>query len=95
VRIAAVVTDRQGRAVPGLTVKTSVWRRRRRQTIEASRRGEAPRRIAILLDKPHADAADAPRVRDAVSAFVATRLAGRRTGRPQAARSAHVDPSDR
>ncbi len=76
VRIAAVVTDRQGRAVPGLTAKDFELRVDGVvQTIESvEARGEAPRRIAILLDEFHVDAADAPRVRDAVSAFVATRL---------------------
>jgi VWFA-related protein len=76
VRIAAVVTDRQGRAVPGLTVKDFELRVDGVvQTIESvEARGEAPRRIAILLDEFHVDAADAARVRDAVSAFVATRL---------------------
>ncbi len=76
VRIAAVVTDRQGRAVPGLTVKDFELRVDGIvQAIESVEpRGEAPRRIAILLDEFHVDAGDAPRVRDAVSAFVAAKL---------------------
>ena len=76
VRIAAVVTDRQGRTVPGLTLKDFELRVdgvvQHIESVEA--RGQAPRRIAILLDEFHVDAADAPLVRDAVSAFVSTRL---------------------
>ena len=76
VRIAAVVTDRQGRTVPGLTLKDFELRVdgvvQHIESVEA--RGQAPRRIAILLDEFHVDASDAPLVRDAVSAFVSTRL---------------------
>ena len=76
VRIAAVVTDRQGRTVPGLTLKDFELRVdgvvQHIESVEA--RGQAPRRIAILLDEFHVDAANAPLVRDAVSAFVSTRL---------------------
>lgn len=76
VRIAAVVTDRQGRAVPGLTLKDFELRVDGVvQTIESVEpRREAPRRIAILLDEFHVDASDTARVRAAVSTFVSTRL---------------------
>jgi VWFA-related protein len=76
VRIAAVVTDRHGRSVAGLTAKDFELRVdgvvQPIETVEP--RGQAPRRIAILLDEFHVDDADAPLVRDAVSAFLATRL---------------------
>ncbi|HEX4567234.1 MAG TPA: VWA domain-containing protein [Vicinamibacterales bacterium] len=76
VRIAAVVTDRLGRVVPGLTAKDFELRVdgvvQRIESVEP--RGQAPRRIAILLDEFHVDAADTPIVRDAVSAFVSTTL---------------------
>lgn len=76
VRIAAVVTDRQGRTVTGLTVKDFELRVdgvvQHIESVEP--RGQAPRRIAILLDEFHIDAADAPVVRDAVSSFVSARL---------------------
>ena len=76
VRIAAVVIDRQGRTVGGLTAKDFELRVDGvvQQIESVEPRGVAPRRIAILLDEFHVDAVDAPRVRDAVSAFVATRL---------------------
>ena len=76
VRIAAVVTDRQGRAVSGLGLKDFELRVDGLvQPIESVEpRGQAPRRLAILLDEFHVDAADAARVRDAVSAFVSTGL---------------------
>jgi VWFA-related protein len=76
VRIAAVVTDRQGRVVPGLGVKDFELRVdgvvQHIESVEP--RGRAARRIAILLDEFHVNAADTPLVRDAVSAFVSTRL---------------------
>jgi VWFA-related protein len=76
VRIAAVVTDRQGRSVPGLTARDFELRVdgvvQPIETVEP--RGQAPRRLAILLDEFHVDASDAPQVREAVSGFVATRL---------------------
>jgi VWFA-related protein len=76
VRIAAVVIDRQGRTVAGLTAKDFELRVDGvvQQIESVEPRGQAPRRIAILLDEFHVDAADAPLVRDAVSAFVSTRL---------------------
>ena len=76
VRIATVVTDRQGRAVAGLTLKDFELREdgvvQKLESVEA--RGEAPRRFAILLDEFHVDAADSARVREAVASFVSTRL---------------------
>jgi VWFA-related protein len=76
VRIATVVTDHQGRAVSGLTMKDFELREdgivQKLDSVEP--RGEGPRRFAILLDEFHVDAADAVRVRDAVTSFVSTRL---------------------
>jgi VWFA-related protein len=76
VRIGAVVTDRQGRVVPGLTAKDFELRVDGvvQQIESVEPRVRAARRIAILLDEFHVEAADTPIVRDAVSAFVSTRL---------------------
>ena len=72
VRIAAIVTDHQGRSVPGLTVKDFELREdgvpQKIDLVEARR--PAPRQLAILLDEFHVAAADGPRVRDAVSALL-------------------------
>ena len=76
VRIATVVTDHQGRSVSGLTLKDFELREdgivQKLESVEP--RGEGPRRFAILLDEFHVDAADSVRVRDAVTAFISTRL---------------------
>ena len=76
VRIATVVTDHQGHTVSGLTLKDFELREdgvvQKLESVEP--RGEAPRRFAILLDEFHVDSADSARVRDAVAAFVSTRL---------------------
>jgi VWFA-related protein len=76
VRIATVVTDRQGRTVSGLTLKDFELREdgvvQKIDSVET--RAQAPRRIAILLDEFHVDAAATENVRSAVSWFVSTRL---------------------
>jgi VWFA-related protein len=76
VRIATIVTDRQGRAVAGLTLKDFELREdgvvQKIESVET--RSQGVRRIAILLDEFHVDAADAARVRDAVDGFVRTCL---------------------
>jgi VWFA-related protein len=76
VRIATVVTDRQGRAVAGLTLKDFELREdgvvQKIDSVET--RAQAPRQIAILLDEFHVDAAETENVRSAVSWFVSTRL---------------------
>ncbi len=76
IRISAVVTDREGHPVPGLTLKDFELREdgvvQKIESVDAQREG--PRRFAILLDEFHVDAADAARVRDAVDGFVRTRL---------------------
>jgi len=76
VRIATTVTDRQGRPVNGLTVKDfEIKEDGVVQKIEAvePRRPEA-RRLAILLDEFHVDAADSAAVRDALTRFIDERL---------------------
>ena len=76
VRIATVVTDRQGKPVSGLTLKDFELKEdglvQKLVSVEA-RRAE-PRRLAILLDEFHVDAVDSARVRDAVTTFVDERL---------------------
>jgi VWFA-related protein len=76
VRIATVVTDHQGRAVSGLTLKDFELREdgivQKLDSVEP--RSEGPRRFAILLDEFHVDAADSARVREAVTSFVSSRL---------------------
>ena len=76
IRIVANVTDRAGRPLTGLTVKDFELRDdgvvQPIESVEA--RTPAPRRLAILLDEFHVDAADSARVRDAVAAFVRDRL---------------------
>jgi len=76
VRISTVVTDRAGKPVMGLTLKDFELREDGVvQTLVAvdARRPE-PRRIAILLDEFHVQAADSVRVREAVTRFVSERL---------------------
>jgi hypothetical protein len=68
VRISTIVTDKNGKPVPGLSLKDFELREngivQKLDTVEARR--AAPRRVAILLDEFHVDAADAGRVRVAV-----------------------------
>jgi VWFA-related protein len=72
VRISTLVTDRQGKPVVGLALKDFELREDGVvQTLTAvESRRPAPRRIAIVLDEFHVDAADSARVRDAVTRFV-------------------------
>jgi VWFA-related protein len=76
VRITTVVTDRQGKPIAGLTLKDFELKEdgvvQKLVTVEA-RRAE-PRRLAILLDEFHVDAANSAQVRDAVARFVEERL---------------------
>ena len=76
VRISTTVTDRQGRPVTGLTVKDFEVREdgvvQKLVSVEARR--PEPRRLAILLDEFHVDAADTARVREAVTQFVTGHL---------------------
>ena len=76
VRISTFVTDRQGRPIAGLSVKDFELREddvvQKIVSVE-SRKPEA-RRIAILLDEFHVDAAESARVRDAVSRFINERM---------------------
>lgn len=76
VRIATMVTDRQGRPVNGLTVKDFELREDGvvQKLLTAEARRPEPRRIAILLDEFHVDPAQSDRVRDAVRRFVDDRL---------------------
>ena len=76
VRIATTVTDRQGRPVAGLTAKDFELKEDGVvQTIDAVEpRKPEKRRLAILLDEFHVDAADTQRVREALSRFVDARL---------------------
>lgn len=72
VRISTLVTDRQGKPVVGLALKDFELREDgvvQKLTAVESRRPE-PRRIAIVLDEFHVDAADSTRVRDAVTRFL-------------------------
>lgn len=76
VRISTLVTDRGGKPVVGLGLKDFELREDgvvQKLTSVEPRRPEA-RRIAILLDEFHVDAADSARVRDAVTRFVDERL---------------------
>jgi len=76
VRIATTVTDRQGRPVQGLTAKDfEIKEDGVVQKIDAVevRKPEA-RRLAILLDEFHVDAANSAAVRDALMRFVDERL---------------------
>jgi VWFA-related protein len=76
VRISTTVTDRAGKPVTGLTLKDFQLSEDgvvQKLTSVEVRRPE-PRRIAILLDEFHVDAAGTTRVRDAVTSFVNERL---------------------
>jgi VWFA-related protein len=76
VRISTIVTDKNGKPVPGLSLKDFELREngvvQKLDAVEARR--AAPRQVAILLDEFHVDAADTDRVRDAVARFVADDL---------------------
>jgi len=76
VRIGTTVTDRQGRPISGLTAKDFEIKEdgvvRKIEAVEP-RKPEA-RRLAILLDEFHVDAADAAAVRQALTRFVDDRL---------------------
>ena len=75
-RITTFVTDRQGKPVLGLTLKDFELREDGvvQKLIGVEPRRAEPRRLAILLDEVHVDAADSARVRDAVTRFVDERL---------------------
>ena len=72
VRISTLVTDRQGKPVPGLTIKDFELREdgvvQKLLSVEA--RKPAPRRLAIILDEFHVSGDDSALVRDAVGKFV-------------------------
>lgn len=76
VRIATVVTDRQGKPVSGLTLKDFELKEEGlvQKLVSVEARRPEPRRLAILLDEFHVDAANSARVRDAVSRFVNEQL---------------------
>jgi VWFA-related protein len=76
VRISTLVTDRQGKPVLGLALKDFELREDGvvQKLIGVEPRRAEPRRLAILLDEFHVDAADSARVRDAVTRFVDERL---------------------
>jgi VWFA-related protein len=76
VRISAIVTDRSGRPVNGLSVKDFELRDddvvQKLASVEA--RSAQPRRLALLLDEFHVSEAAAPQVREALTAFVDQQL---------------------
>src|SRR4051794_6605539 len=76
VRIAAVVTDRQGKAVAGLTARDFEVREDGvvQQLISVEARRPEPRRLALLLDEFHVSESDAVRVRTAVQEFASRQL---------------------
>ena len=76
VRISTIVTDRQGKPVTGLTVRDFELREDGtvQKLVSVESRTPAPRRLAILLDEFHVDAADTARVREAADRFVAEQL---------------------
>jgi VWFA-related protein len=76
VRISTVVTDRAGKPVMGLTLKDFELREDGvvQKLVAVDARRPEPRRIAILLDEFHIQAADTARVREAVTSFVNGRL---------------------
>jgi len=76
VRISTFVTDRQGRPVAGLTAKDFELREDDvvQKIVSVESRKPEPRRLAILLDEFHVDAAHSAAVRDAVSRFITDRM---------------------
>jgi VWFA-related protein len=76
VRIATTVTDRQGNLIAGLTARDFELREEGavQKIVSAEPRSRGPRRIALLLDEFHIDAADSAVVRDAVLRFVDDQL---------------------
>ena len=72
VRISVTVADKLGRAIAGLTAKDFQLRdddvAQRLESADA--RAAQPRRVAILLDEFHVSEAAAPRVREALTAFI-------------------------
>ena len=72
VRISTLVTDRQGKAVPGLTIKDFELREDGvvQKLLSVDARKPAPRRLAIILDEFHVSGDDSALVRDAVGKFV-------------------------
>ncbi|HET7696895.1 MAG TPA: VWA domain-containing protein [Vicinamibacterales bacterium] len=76
VRISTIVTDRQGKAVTGLTLKDFEIREDGvlQPLLSVESRKPAPRRLAILLDEFHVDAADSVRIRDAVIRFITAQM---------------------
>jgi VWFA-related protein len=76
VRISTFVTDRQGKAVPGLTIKDFELREDDvvQKIVSVESRKPEPRRLAILLDEFHVDASDSARVREAVARFINERM---------------------
>ena len=76
VRIAAVVTDRQGRSITGLSARDFELREDGvvQPLLSAEPRRPEARRLAIVLDEFHVGAADSIRVREAVGRFAAEQL---------------------
>jgi VWFA-related protein len=76
VRISTTVTDRQGKPVIGLTLKDFELREDGvvQKLLSVEPRQPQPRRVAVLLDEFHVDAAQSARVREAVSRFIDERL---------------------
>ena len=76
VYVTAIVTDRQGRPMTGLSLKDFEVRDddvvQQIESVEA--RAVQPRRLALLLDEFHVADADAPRVREALTLFVDRQL---------------------
>jgi VWFA-related protein len=76
VRISTMVTDRQGKPVGGLTLKDFELREDGvvQTLLSVEARKPQPRRVAILLDEFHVEAAESARIRDAVVRFLDERL---------------------
>jgi VWFA-related protein len=76
VGISTTVTDRAGQPVMGLTLKDFELREDGvvQKLIAVEPRRAEPRRIALLLDEFHVEAADSSRVRDAVTRFITEHL---------------------
>lgn len=76
VRISAIVTDRQGKSVAGLTLKDFELREDGvvQKLVSVEPRRPQPRGLAILLDEFHVDAAASAPIREAVARFIDERL---------------------